>query len=254
MKWQQKFANIGGRKDKGILDSGLAANDEYFWQEVAEKYQESNESFDSLAFEDALFDGVDPSVKLEHNWSKLREIYKGLTKVYGEVFQNHKKRGNHNDFVNFCGSKGEIYYLHLWLQEKPQLEPLVVIELPEYVIFDSAAPKNNHIPRRSPTPSDSSFRGSSMKPSIAASVNALVEERRKAREHSEKPDQYQSKLNKVKLDMQISRNYEENVNQLIEVKHKVELETNPGILKVLKKYEKHLTKVVDMSSSSSNSE
>ncbi len=81
-----KFANIGGRKDKGILDSGLAANDEYFWQEVAEKYQESNESFDSLAFDDALFDGVDPSVKLEHNWSKLRDIYKGLTKVYGEVF------------------------------------------------------------------------------------------------------------------------------------------------------------------------
>jgi hypothetical protein len=98
-------------------------------------------------------------------------------------FKITKKRGNHNDFVNFCGSKGEIYYLHLWLQEKPLLEPLVVIELPEYVIFDSAAPKNNHIPRHSPTPSDSSFRSSSMKPSIAASVNALVEEHRKAREH-----------------------------------------------------------------------
>ena len=72
-----------------------------------------------------------------------------------------------------------------------------------------------------------------MKPSIAASVNALVEERRKAREHSEKPDQYQSKLNKVKLDMQISRNHEENVNWLIEVKRKVELETNPGIYELL---------------------
>jgi hypothetical protein len=54
--------------------------------------------------------------------------------------------------------------------------------------------------------------------------------------------------------MLISRIYEENVNQLIEVKHKVELETNPGILKVLKKHEKHLTKVIDMSSSSSDSE
>ena len=165
-----KFANIGGRKDKGILDSGLAANDEYFWQEVAAKYQETNESYDELAFDDSMFDGVDPSVRLEHNWSKLREIYKGLTKIYGEVFQNHKKSGNHDDFVNFCGSKGEVYYLHLWLQEKPQLEPLV-------------------------------------------------------------------KLNRVKLDIQISRNYDENVNRLIEVKRKIELETNPGILKVLKKYE-----------------
>jgi hypothetical protein len=199
-----KFANIGRRKVKGILDSSLAA-----WQEVAKKYQESNESYDELAFDVALFDGVDPSVKLEYNWSKLREIYKGLIKVYSEVFQNNKKSGNHDDFVNFCGSKGEIYYLHLWLQEKPQLEPLLVIELPEDVIFDSAAPKNNRCPRRSLTPSDSSFRGSSMKPSIAASVNALVEELRKAREHYEKPDEYQSKLNKVKLDMQISKNYDE---------------------------------------------
>jgi hypothetical protein len=249
-----KFANIGGRKDKGILDSGLAANDEYFWQEVAAKYQETNESYDELAFDDSMFDGVDPSVRLEHNWSKLREIYKGLTKIYGEVFQNHKKSGNHDDFVNFCGSKGEVYYLHLWLQEKPQLEPLVVIELPEDVLFDSAAEKRIDIPRRSPTFSDSSFRGGSSKVSIAASVNALVEERRKSRENSEKPDEYQSKLNRVKLDIQISRNYDENVNRLIEVKRKIELETNPGILKVLKKYEKRLTKVIDMSSSSSDSD
>jgi hypothetical protein len=134
-----KFANIGGRKDKGILDSGLAANDEYFWQEVAAKYQETNKSYGELAFDDSLFDGVDPSVRLEHNWSKLQEIYKGLTKIYGEVFQNHKKSGNHDDFVNFCGSKGEVYYLHLCLQLTPQLEPLVVIELPEGVLFDSAA-------------------------------------------------------------------------------------------------------------------
>ena len=85
-------------------------------------------------------------------------------------------------------------------------------------------------------------------------MNALVEERRKSRENSEKPDEYQSKLNRVKLDIQISRNYDENVNRLIEVKRKIELETNPGILKVLKKYEKRLTKVIDMSSSSSDSD
>jgi hypothetical protein len=249
-----KFADIGGRKDKGILDSGLAANDEYFWQEVVAKYKESNESYDSLAFEDSLFEGVDPSVKLEHNWSKLRDIYKGLTKSYGEVFQNHKKSGNHDDFVNFCGSKGEVYYLHLWLQEKPQLEPLVVIDLPKDVVFDSAAAVGVRTPRRSPTMSDSSFRANGVKSSIAASVNALVEERRMAREKSEKPDEYQTKMSKVKLDMQISRNYDENVNRLIEVKRKIESESNAGILKILKKYEKRLSKVVDMSSSSDDSE
>ena len=54
--------------------------------------------------------------------------------------------------------------------------------------------------------------------------------------------------------MQIRQNYDENVNHLIEVKCKIESESNAGILKILKKYEKRLSKVVDMSSSSDDSE
>jgi hypothetical protein len=34
-----KIEQLGGKKDKNVLDSGPAANNEYFWQEVAEKYQ-----------------------------------------------------------------------------------------------------------------------------------------------------------------------------------------------------------------------
>jgi hypothetical protein len=34
-----------------VLDSGLAGNDEYFWQEVHERYQQSNQDHDYLAFE-----------------------------------------------------------------------------------------------------------------------------------------------------------------------------------------------------------
>jgi len=66
-----KFEQLGARKDKSVLDSGLAGNDEYFWQEIAEKYQEKNDDYDLLAYDHAFFDGVHPSVKLEHNWSKL---------------------------------------------------------------------------------------------------------------------------------------------------------------------------------------
>jgi len=50
--------------------------------------------------------------------------------------------------------------------------------------------------------------------------------------------------------MQVGRNYDDNVKWLIEVKRQLETETNPGIINVLKKYEKKLTKVVDFSSSS----
>jgi hypothetical protein len=83
-----------------------------------------------------------------------------------------------------------------------------------------------------------------------------MEERRKSREFKEQsnkePDQFQSRLNKEKLEMQISHNLDENINRLIDIKCKLESEPNPGILKVLKKYEKQFTKALDMSSSSEN--
>jgi hypothetical protein len=61
---------------------------------------------------------------------------------------------------------------------------------------------------------------------LAASVNALIEERRKSRESSQqKTDPYATQLTKEKLEMQISRNLEDNVSRLIEIKQKLEVET-----------------------------
>ncbi len=138
------------------------------------KISRRKDDYDNLAHVHSLFLGIDPSVKLQHNWSKLRDIYKSLTKSYREVFDNHKKSGNHDDFINFCGSKGDVNYLYLWLQEKPQLESIVVTDLPDGVFFDSTIVFENTItPRRSPTESEASFR-TSTKSTLAASVNALV--------------------------------------------------------------------------------
>ncbi len=72
-----KFEQLGGKKDKNILDTGLASNDEYFWQEVTKKYKEVNEDYNNLAFIENIFLGIDPSVKQEHSWSVLYEIFKG---------------------------------------------------------------------------------------------------------------------------------------------------------------------------------
>jgi hypothetical protein len=234
-----KFEQLGARKDKSVLDSGLAGNNENFWQEIAEKYQEKNDDYDLLAYNNAFFDGIDPSVKLEHNWSKLQEIYEGLTKSYGEVFEN-------DNFINFCGARSEMYYLHLWLEEKPQLQNMVVIDLPEGVFFDSGNKDQFELRRQpSPTASEPSFSHSVGKSNLAASINAPVKECRKSRESG----QVDLRISQQKLEMQVSHNYDDNVKQLIEVKRQLETEMDPGRIKVLKKYEKKLTKVVDFSSS-----
>jgi len=70
---------------------------------------------------------------------------------------------------------------------------------------------------------------------LAASVNAVIEEHRKSRESSqEQTDPYAAQLTKEKLEMQISRNLEDKVYHLIEIKQKLDVETNRGIVKVLK--------------------
>jgi hypothetical protein len=66
-----KFLQVGERKDKNVLDCGLAASDNFFWQEVHEKYQVTYTSHDNIAFVDVIFEGIDPSMKLNHSWSKL---------------------------------------------------------------------------------------------------------------------------------------------------------------------------------------
>jgi hypothetical protein len=73
-----------------------------------------------------------------------------------------------------------------------------------------------------------------------------VEGRRKSRE----PGPIKVEINRKKLVMQISRNYEDHVKRLLDVKRQLETENNPGIIKVLKKGEKWLTKAVNFSSSS----
>ena len=124
---------------------------------------------------------------------------------------------------------------------------MVVIDLPEGVFFDSGNKDQFELRRQpSPTASEPSFSHSVGKSNLAASINAPVKECRKSRESG----QVDRRISQQKLEMQVSHNYDDNVKQLIEVKRQLETETNPGIITVLKMYEKKLTKVVDFSSSS----
>ncbi len=179
-------------------------------------------SFDDLAFQDAMFEGIDPSIKLSHSWSKLCDIFKVLSKDYEVVRENHKKSGNHDNFINFCNNKSEVYYLYLWLQEKPDISNIVACELPDTILSDSAA--NVIICRPSPTNSTTT------RQSLVESVNALVEAR--------KPDAKQIQLTDEKLKRQISKNREDAMGRLLNTKRQLQTETDDGIRKRLRKYEK----------------
>jgi hypothetical protein len=88
--------------------------------------------------------------------------------------------------------------------------------------------------RPSPTTSEVSFACLGSRKRLVASNHALVEEWRKSRE----PEQVEIEIKKQKLEIHINRNYDDNVKRLIEVKRQLQTETNRGIIKVLKRYEK----------------
>ncbi len=79
-----KFLQVGKRKDKNVLDCGLAANDVFLarcaWEVPGHFY------FHSIAFVDLIFEGINVSVKPNHSWSKLQEIHKGLVKDYEVIW------------------------------------------------------------------------------------------------------------------------------------------------------------------------
>jgi hypothetical protein len=183
------------------LDTGLAAYDDFFWQEVYDKYQVSSTSYDDLVFEESMFDGIDPSVKLSHSWSKLREIYKALVKDYEVIHDNHKKSGNHDDFINFCQNKGEVYYLYLWLQAKPDVTNIVAPDLPEEVFFEST-----NTPFRRPSPTGSN----TTRQTLVERLNALAAARM--------PDPNQAKLTEEKVKAQVSTQCDDVVKRLLETK------------------------------------
>jgi hypothetical protein len=73
-----------------------------------------------------------------------------------------------------------VYYWYLWLQQKPQLESKVGVDLSDDAFFDSAtAVEYTATPRCSPAESEASF-WTSLKSSLVASVNTLVEEQTKS--------------------------------------------------------------------------
>jgi hypothetical protein len=99
---------------------------------------------------------------------------------------------------------------------------MFVMELLDEVFYDSRMKEDYEVKHRpSPTCLELSFaRSGGGRNSLVARVNVLVEERRKSRE----PAQFESAINKQKLDMLISHKYDENEKKLLDMKHQRQIQ------------------------------
>jgi hypothetical protein len=134
-----EFATLGNVASRATLDSGKGGNNQLFWERVQDVFTEpDNSDYDRLYFtEDA--DGVfaaqshiNPANIIEHDWKKLRMMWKSVNADYKSALTRFTVSGTHNsDFFGFCGGKLESYYLRKHLQRRPELTSMVAAELPD---------------------------------------------------------------------------------------------------------------------------
>jgi hypothetical protein len=169
-QFAERFAATGNVASRDVLDTGLAGNDQHFWQCVRTAFVSSvpNAAFDELLFkEDVVLslqsDDIDPSKVVPHEWKKLRTIWKATNSEYKAALSRFTVSGTHeSDFWNFCNGRLEAYYLHKLLTLRPNLVGFVEAELP----LEAALASNmtgteiaNRLNGNSPTTSDISSVG-----------------------------------------------------------------------------------------------
>lgn len=107
------FARLGDVASRQLLDTGLAANDEHFWVRVQEAFIQPNEDYDQLEFLDdeyiADHDYIDPGDIVQHDWKKLRSIWKKPNSDYKAALARFTVSGTHDsNFYSFCNGKLDV--------------------------------------------------------------------------------------------------------------------------------------------------
>ena len=130
------------------MDEGVAGNDKYFWAQVQEAFVRPNPLFDTLKFQDDdVFSGseIDPGSIVQHDWKKLRVIWKAVNADYKAALSRYTTSGTHeSNFYTFCVGKKEVYYLKKHLEQRPELNGMVEAALPREVALSSDNDNNNN--------------------------------------------------------------------------------------------------------------
>ena len=138
----ERFARLGNVASRAELDTGKAANDELFWCDVQACFVDTEANdVGQLQFDDELFTdrSIDPSIVTEHDWKKLRSIWKKLNSGYKLALSKYTTSGQHEDeFYSFCNGQLDVFYLRKHLQLKPDVNGFVEADLPEDAFKNSS--------------------------------------------------------------------------------------------------------------------
>jgi hypothetical protein len=140
-EFAEDFSKLGDIPKRHELDNNSNTYcQEDFWKAIVPAYVTPSDKFNDVMFYDDVLraENINPSIILTHDWRRLRDIWRDTQSKYKECNSNYTLSGNHDSsFLNFCQGRLDVYYLHLQLAQRPQLQAFVDSSLPSDVFSDS---------------------------------------------------------------------------------------------------------------------
>ena len=182
------FANLGDPNERDVIDVGLAAFDQHFWEKVRHEFihrlGHGELQFTENKHISKVANTINPGKILQHPWKKLRTIWIQVNKVFKECNEKFRKSGSHDsDFFNFCPPAWlDVFHLFLHLKLKPDLTTMVLAALPEDAQLSSVKTESPQSDDPTKTPRKSKL------DSVVAAVRDLGEQLAQSSNEASKTD------------------------------------------------------------------
>lgn len=95
-----------------------------FWPDIGEAFVSDLPLFELLVSDHDCLRNVDPSVAVQHHYSKLKSMWGDLARRYertSTAMRSGAQAYESMDFFGFCKGHEDTYYLHCWLERHPHV-------------------------------------------------------------------------------------------------------------------------------------
>jgi hypothetical protein len=118
----RRVGTTANTTNHSTLDAGNVANELGFWKKIEAAFKVSKYNYNILQFQDddvfASETLLYPGKIFNHDWKKLRSMWKGVNAEYKAALTQFTQSGPHDSsFYSFCSGKKEDYYLRLLLAD-----------------------------------------------------------------------------------------------------------------------------------------
>ncbi|ETO81928.1 hypothetical protein F444_03843 [Phytophthora nicotianae P1976] len=126
-RFATRLASSDDAATRDQIDTGEVNQNTSFWKEVAKEFQTNTTDYNGLfTFNDPRYIGIDPSVIVQHDASRLYDMWKKVNTKYIKAFSKFDVSGqNSNDFYEFCDGSLDAAYVKVCIKQKPELESYV---------------------------------------------------------------------------------------------------------------------------------